>query len=199
MTSSLFPLEDFDAAARTDPPVTQTPQEIEAARIAAYDQGYKAGWDDAASAQAEDQSRIDATFSRNLEDLGFTFHEARSHVMRSIGPLLTTIMEKVLPDLIMQTIGHTILEELLPMAENASDTPIEIVIAPANRTALETVVQRATTIPIRIVEETTLSDGQVYLRMGESERQIDLAGTVDRISQAIQAVYTLNESALKHG
>ncbi|MFA5581059.1 MAG: flagellar biosynthesis protein [Paracoccaceae bacterium] len=199
MTSPLFPLEDFDAATRADPPVTQTPQEIEAARIAAYDQGYKAGWDDAASAQADDQSRIDATFSRNLEDLGFTFHEARSHVMRSIGPLLHTIMEKVLPDLIMQTIGQTILEELLPMAENASDTPIEIVISPANRTALETVLQRTTTIPIRIAEETNLTDGQVYLRMGESERQIDLTGTVERISQAIQAVYTLNESALKHG
>ena len=59
---------------------------LEDLRILAYEQGYTAGWDDAAAAQTDDQSRIKADFARNLQSLGFTFQEARMHVLRAIHP-----------------------------------------------------------------------------------------------------------------
>lgn len=208
--SSLFPLEDFGAAKPkkqasvtpepTQQPAVQTPSaDIEAEKMAAYERGYKAGWDDAVSAQAEDESRIGAEFARNLQDLGFTFHEARNHVMRAMEPLLSEVVSKVLPSIVSETIGQTIIEELLPIAENASDAPIEVVIAPSTRPSLEKLLDEKLAVPLSIVEEETLAEGQVYLRMGSVERHIDMTNTVDKIGHAIQAVYELNSEALSHG
>jgi len=207
--SSLFPLEDFGAskpkkqAPEPAAPAQQPPPAMavdhQAEKMAAYEKGYKAGWDDAAAAQSDDESRIGAEFARNLQDLGFTFHEARNHVMRAMEPLLSEIVSKVLPSVVSETIGQTIIEELLPLAETASDTPIEIVIAPGSRESLETLLDENIAVPITIVEEETLADGQVYLRMGSIERHIDMTTTVDKIGHAIQAVYELNDKAMTHG
>lgn len=207
---SLFPLEDFGATARrpqqsvqTEPPPPaepprQNPEEIEAARMAAYEQGYKAGWDDATQAEADGQSRIDAEFARNLQDLGFTFHEARSHVMKALEPLLNGMVEKVLPQLVSETLGQTILEHILPLAEDASDAPIHIAVAPESRPAIQKLLETSISFPLEIIEEPSLAEGQVYLRIGEQEKKIDLDSAVTKIGQAINAVYTLNEEVLKH-
>jgi flagellar biosynthesis/type III secretory pathway protein FliH len=206
----LFPLEDFGisevrerkrAQVAQEPAAVQGPSfaEIEADRMATYEQGYKAGWDDAAQTQSDDQSRIGADFARNLQDLGFTFHEAKSHVMKALEPLLVEIVSKVLPQLVSETLGQTILEELLPFAEDVSDAPIQIVVAPSGRAAVEALVDTSLTIPLEIIEEPSLADGQVYLRMGELEKKIDMSGAIERIGNAINAIYALNEEAINHG
>ncbi|HHC29586.1 MAG TPA: flagellar biosynthesis protein, partial [Rhodobacterales bacterium] len=68
MPSRVF-LEDFDistpvtsepAQPAPAPVATVTPEMIEQARLAGYETGYKAGWDDAATAEAETQGRIGA-------------------------------------------------------------------------------------------------------------------------------------------
>lgn len=205
----LFPLEDFGVSeARTRQreriavePTSKGPDpaEIEANRMAAYEQGYKAGWDDSAQSQIDDKSRIGADFARNLQDLGFTFHEAKSHVMKALEPLLTEIVSKVLPQLVSETLGQTILEELLPFAEEVSDAPVQIVVAPSGRIAVEALVDASLTIPLEIIEEPSLADGQVYLRMGELEKKIDMDAAIERIGSAIKSIYALNEEAMKHG
>jgi flagellar biosynthesis/type III secretory pathway protein FliH len=172
---------------------------LEKSRLEGYESGYQAGWDDAARSQAEDQSRIGAEFARNLQDLGFTFHEARAHVMHALEPLLTGIVEKVLPRLIAETIGQTIIEELLPLASTAADAPIEVVVSPDSRPVLETMLSQTTSIPVRVVEEATLAEGQVFLRSGKAERHIDLTGAVDRIGMAINDLYELNDKAFRDG
>lgn len=176
-----------------------TPEMIERARLEGYEAGYKAGWDDAARSEAEDRNRIGAEFARNLQDLGFTFHEARSHVMHALEPLLTGLVERVLPQLASETMGQTIVEELLPLAATAADMPIEVVVSPANYAALESFLAEATSVPLRLVEEPSLAEGQVYLRSGKTERHIDFSSAVDRIAAAITGLYELNEKAFHHG
>lgn len=202
----LFPLEEFGTGApapgRAAPepgPAAPGGEMLEKARLEGYEAGYQAGWDDAARSEAEDQSRIGAEFARNLQDLGFTFHEARAHVMQALEPLLTGMVEKVLPRLVADTIGQTIVEELLPLAASAADTPIEVVVSPDSRPAVEGLISRATSVPFTITEEETLAEGQVFLRSGKTERHIDLTGAVDRIGAAIVGLYELNERAFQNG
>lgn len=206
---SLFPLEDFSARRDLgeDPDTLSAPQasagpsleDVEAAKVEAYDQGYQAGWDDAVRAQSQDKERIGADFARNLQDLGFTFHEARSHVINTLEPLLSEMISKVLPKLVDQTLGQTILEELLPLAEKASDSPVQIVVAVGKKAAIEALVDHSLTIPVEVQEEPTLTEGQVYLRLGELEQHIDMDGAIERIHDAINAVYSINEKALQYG
>lgn len=210
----LFPLEEFDAAdlpsgasrtrpasapAAAPPAPTISAEELEKVRLEGYEAGYQAGWDDANRSEAEDQSRIGAEFARNLQDLGFTFHEARSHVMQALEPLLTGMVEKVLPRIVSETVGQTIVEELLPLASVAADTPIEVVVCPASRPALETLLTGATSVPFILREEESLAEGQVFLRSGRTEKHLDLTGAVDRIGSAINGLYELNERAFQNG
>jgi len=178
------------------PPSTEA---IETSSLDGYEAGYQAGWDDATRAQTEEQSRIGAEFARNLQDLGFTFQEARAHVMHALEPLLAGMVERILPRLISETIGQTIIEELMPLASAAADAPIEVVVSPASLPALDALLAGATSIPFSLVEEPTLAEGQVFLRSGKIERHIDFTSAVDRIGAAINGLYELNEKAFNHG
>ncbi len=172
---------------------------VEAARVAAYEQGYSAGWDDAVNAAGKEQDKISTDFSHKLQDLSFTFYEAKSHVIHSLSPLLMAMVNKLLPELVAQAIGQKILEEILPLAELAAETPIQVVVAPCNRAALEPLLANATTAPLELVEETTLGPGQVFLRSGKFEKHIDLESAIQRISEAITSVETGNQEAFAHG
>ena len=211
---SLFQLEDFGSPRRAAvapapvPPVDSvpeplpsgpTPEEMEAFRTEAYEQGYQAGWDDAVNAQSQDKTRIGAEFARNLQDLGFTFHEAKSHVIKTLEPLLTEMVTKVLPTLVSETLGQTIIEELIPFAEEASDAVVQIVVAQGCKSSIEAIIDTSLTIPLEIIEEPSLADGQVFLRMGELEKKIDMDSAIERIGEAINSIYALNKEALKHG
>lgn len=186
-------------AAPSAPEPTITPDMLEKARLEGYEVGYKAGWDDAAEAEIKEKDRIGAEFARNLQDLGFTFHEARSHVMQALEPLLAGMVERVLPRLVSETMGQTIIEELLPLATEAADAPIEVVVAPASRPVLEKLLESGTTVPFTLVEEPTLAQGQVFLRSGKTARHIDFTSAIDRIGAAIEGLYELNEKAFRNG
>lgn len=194
-------LEDFEtitADLAASAATLVTPAQAEADRMAAYEQGYQAGWDDAVRAEAQDQSRIGADFAGNLQELSFTFHEARAHVIGAIEPLLNELIGTLLPGLVAETLGLTILEELRPLIEAGTDQTIELVVAPASRPALEKQLAEASAAAVRLTEEPTLAEGQVFLRVGRIERRIDTTGALDRITAAVRSFYALNEGTLKH-
>mgnify|MGYP003515970463 CR=1 FL=1 len=77
-------LEVFEAdEAAQQTPSQQVPSADQESRLEAYEQGYRAGWEDAAAAHAEDQRRIRVDLARSLQALGFTYQEARAHVLKS--------------------------------------------------------------------------------------------------------------------
>ncbi len=162
---------------------------LEEARLAAYEQGYTAGWDDAVAAQGEDQARLRADLARNLQGLAFTYHEARSHILRAIEPLFETILARILPDLARVALAPRVLEALAPLAAAAADTPVDLVLNPAARPAVEAALAEAPPLPLHIVEEPTLGEGQAYLRLGASETRIDLDRAVAEISAAIRGFF----------
>jgi len=165
---------------------------LEEARLASYDTGYSAGWEDAIAAQSDEQGRMRADLSRHLQALGFSYQEARMHVLKSIEPLLVEIVARLLPDLARETLAPVVLEALMPMAEAMADTPVTLVMNPAARPAIETLLDRATGLPLILVEEPTLGEGQVYLRLGTTETQIDLDRAVADITAAVRGFFALH-------
>ncbi|MCI2395293.1 flagellar biosynthesis protein [Aliiroseovarius sediminis] len=200
--NKLVALEDFDRVNASSPQsgVHQlADDELEAIRLASYEAGYSAGWDDAVKEAGEDKERIEAEFARNLEDLGFTFHEARSHVLGSLEPLLRAIVDTLLPEVIQEALGHVINDEIMPLAAQAADTPIEVRVSKGSRPALNHLMARVNATPLQIFEDDTLPDGQVFLRSATSERCVDLTSALARIKDAVSALYDINEKAFDHG
>ncbi|MDR0809133.1 MAG: flagellar biosynthesis protein [Gemmobacter sp.] len=185
-------LESFEA---TDiPPAAESGADhaMEDARLAAFEQGYTAGWDDASNASAQDQTRIRADLARSIQALGFTFHEARTHVLKALGPLIQEMTVRLLPELAREALAPTVLETLLPLAERLAEAPIDLVLNPAARTPVESLLEQATGLPLNIVEEPLLGEGQVYLRLDGCETRIDLDAATGQLTAALRGFFGLS-------
>ena len=187
-------LEVFDTASAADgtfrPLVEATA--VEEAKVASFEQGYSAGWDDAVAAQQGDQGRIRADLARNLQSLSFTFQDARSHVLQAIKPLILEMINRLLPEVAREALGPTVLEAVMPMAADLADTPLTLILNPAVRGQIEELIVQATGLPMVIEEEPTMPDGQVYIRFGTSEAKVDLGQVTTDISIAVRAFFNLN-------
>lgn len=183
--------ESDEPRARPDTVVLDTSL-LEEAKLASYDAGYSAGWEDATAAQDGDQSRVRADLARNLQALSFTYQEARSHILRALEPLLEGMVEKLLPSLARETLGGIVLDALMPMAEGMADAPVTLVLNPAVRAAVEPLIADATGLPLVIEEEPSLGEGQVYLRFGTSETLVDVDRATSEIAAAVRGFFDLN-------
>ncbi len=164
---------------------------LEDEKLASYETGYKAGWDDASAAMTEDQTRIRAELARNLQTLSFTYHEARNHVLKAVEPLLLQIVGQLLPEIARETLAPFVLETLMPLAEGLGDAPVTLVINPAARASVEALLEQATGLPLAIEEEPTLGEGQVYIRLGTVETRVDLDKATAEIASAVRGFFDL--------
>jgi flagellar biosynthesis/type III secretory pathway protein FliH len=165
--------------------------ELEDAKLASYDSGYRAGWEDANAAQSDEQGRIGADLARNLQSLGFTYHEARTHILKAIEPLMLQIVGQLLPEIARETLAPFVLETLMPLAEGSADAPVTLVLNPVARTAVAALLEQATGLPVSIQEEPTLGEGQVYLKLGSIETQVDLDKATADIAAAVRGFFDL--------
>jgi flagellar biosynthesis/type III secretory pathway protein FliH len=172
---------------------------LEEAKLAAYEQGYTAGWDDAAAAQKDEQGKIHADLARNLQALGFTFQEARQHVLQALEPLLSEMTARLLPEMAREALAPMILETLMPMAEDLADAPITILLNPGVRETVESLLMQATGLPMTIVEEPSLPESQVYLRLGAAETKVDLGRATQDIAAAVHSFFDLSDPERRYG
>jgi len=190
-------LETFElgAPAQTAEPMVP-PEDVETARLQGYDDGYKTGWDDAIRKTQEDGQRIGAEFARNLRDLGFTYEEARAHVLTSLEGLLRELTATFLPGLMADAIGPVVLEALGDLAGDAAGAPVLIRVAPGEGDRLRAFLTAETTLPVQVVDEPSLAEGQAWLKLGAEERQVDLAEPLARVRAAIRALGAATERTL---
>ncbi|SPH23428.1 hypothetical protein DEA8626_02491 [Defluviimonas aquaemixtae] len=193
-------LEVFELTDLTDERVELGQAELEECRLAAYEQGYTAGWDDAVAAQDQEVAKLRADLGRNLQDLSFTYHEAHSHVLRTLEPLLKDMVSKVLPAIAHESLAPVVLEHLRPMAKDLAGRPVALVANPANRELLERTVIADAKFPVAFREEPSLGDGQVYLRLGDEESRIDLDGVIKAIADAVSGFFQIEkQEERRHG
>ncbi len=166
---------------------------LEEQRLEAFEKGYQAGWDDAVKAQADDVKRVSTDLAQNLNDLSFTYQEAYSAILSSLTPLLTQMVETVLPKAAHQTLGARISEMLSEMAAEYGNQPVEIVSAPANVTAIEEMIEADLSLTVTVKEESSLAEGQVFIRVGETERAIDLSEVLAEIGKSVSGFIKENQ------
>ncbi|MCU0826409.1 MAG: flagellar biosynthesis protein [Tabrizicola sp.] len=188
-------LEVFDTVTSSDgtPQPLVEASALDEAKVASFEQGYSAGWEDAVAAQADDQSKIKADLARNLQSLAFTFQDARSHVLQAIRPLILEMTNRLLPEVAREALAPTVLQALTPLADEMSEAPLTLVLNPAARDRVETLIAQATGLPLRIEEEPTLAEGQVYIRMGTAETKVDLTQVTADITTAVRAFFNLTK------
>lgn len=164
-------------------------EEIEDQKLQAFEAGYQAGWDDATKAQSDEKERISAELGQNLIDMKFTHQEALSELTTSIEPIMKTIVERLLPEAKRAALGAHILDQVNSMVATESDRSVEVVVSADNVDRVTSLIGKISQEPIKIVGETSLGDGQAFIRLGHNERQIDLNTMIDDASKAVTAFF----------
>jgi flagellar assembly protein FliH len=197
MTGITHLLEDFTQAGafRRDQAAALTEEN----RLQAFEDGYSAGWADAAKAYTEDRTRADMTIAATFSDMAFTFQEAQGAMLRALEPFLVQIVNKVLPELAQQTLGLQVSQTL--MAALADDMPHEAILSarPETIEAIRRALPDSLPMPLRLVAAPELGEGQVYLRIGAREQELNLDDLLMRIRDAIAAFFAAEPKEARYG
>lgn len=170
------------------------------ARLAAYDQGYAAGWDDSVAAAAQDQTRLQADLARHLQELGFTYHEARAEVLRTLEPLIEAVVGRILPAMARPALGALVVETLRPLAAQLARPPIRLTLHPQARQAVEPMLLMEPSLSVQIVEDDTLSPTEARMVLDDAECRLDLDATVAAIAAATSDFFTvMQDKETAHG
>lgn len=155
--------------------------------LAAFDEGYRSGWEDCAKAEAEAHRRIGADLAANLQDLALSYAEARSDVLSALGPLFEDMAAQLLPTLAAEAVAPAVIAELRAAAETASSGQAILFASPAAMPALERLIEMQDGLEIELRAEPAFAEGQVSLRFGAERRDIDLSDAARRMAEAIRA------------
>ena len=181
-------LKDFSPPLSADSQMTLMSEiALEDHRLASFEQGYTAGWDDAFHAQENDQSRILGALGRNLEDLSFSYQEAHTQMIRMVTPILEALVKQVLPEVMQDTIGSLIVERVTQMIHEEAGRPISLVVPPGVGATIQPLLSQAVTMPVAVIEDTELAPGQAQLRFDSAERDINLTRVLEEARQAIES------------
>ena len=199
MISSPVTLEDFGQFSGLTPACVVDGERLETEKLAAFDNGYAAGWDDAADAQGKEIQNAERALAARMEELGFTFHEARAHVMESLRPLLTGIVESVVPRVLHETLGQRLDAAMQELAEGHPDPEVTFAVCPAEAESLRACLQKHARFPTRIEPNNALEPGFIQMRLGNAAREFDLTLIQTTLSNALDALNAQNEETLSHG
>lgn len=192
-------LEDFSAGvASGDVMKLMSDVALEDQRLASFEQGYSAGWEDAFEAQEKDQSRITGNLASSLGDLSFTYHEAMTQLMSSVEPVFRSLVELVLPELLAQTVGQHIVEQFCEMARDQASGPATLIVPVGAGAALAPILAKELPLPVEITEDAKIGPGCAYLRLGSIECEIDSKALLESIHESIDAFTYQNHEELKN-
>ncbi|AHM03723.1 putative flagellar biosynthesis/type III secretory pathway protein [Roseibacterium elongatum DSM 19469] len=175
-----------DASAPATPEAA-TESDQEEARLAAFEQGYRSGWDDCAAAEAEERGRVGADLAANLRDMSHGYEATRREVLMALDPLFEAVIARLLPDLAAAAVIPVVQAELSRIATELSGGRAELVAAPSAIPVLERLVETMPEHDIRLQPEPAYADAQVSIRFASEQRDIDLGAAAEQMAEAIRA------------
>ncbi len=175
-------LEDFST--RAAPGTPQSAEREDSELLESFEQGYKAGWEDAVRAKSEEQSHISDDLARSLQDLSFTYHEAHSAILAEIAPVVEQAVMAVVPEIARAGFGHQVAAEISRLAGQGETTEVLLRVAAEDLAPVEDLLPDPLPLPVRIEIDETLSRGQAHLAFGNRERRIDVSELVASVGEA---------------
>lgn len=192
-------LEDFGPVALVPDSEDKSDTAGEEQRLAVFEQGYSAGWDDAIAAQARNTQIASDAFAKNLGDLSFTYQEAVQHVTAALTPFLKTLAETLVPDALDAGFVQRIAGQLAEAIELESSVDVAVRCAPSRQPIVSAALPKLIDMPVKVVADNSLSPDAVSIGFATSERHIDLSELSEHIRQSIDGFAFQLDKDRSHG
>jgi len=181
------------AAAAGPQAMVQDNVQSEEAKLEAFENGYKAGWDDAAKSHAENLDNVSVELARNLQELSFTFHEARAQILKDMRAVFSELMEKIMPRIAAENMPAIIAEQIAEIAQSEVNTRIELLVHPSNVESVSNLMPAPDQLDVVVVAEPSLGDGQARLVFADGEQNVDLSAVLQTAQEKTEGFFNLNE------
>jgi len=110
--------------------------------------------------------------------------------------LLEQMVATILPQLSRNTLAPRLAEILQEKVRDHGRQTIVIAVAPSDLTRIETLIEALPDLEIALTQDNTLASGQIFLRFGETEEEINLDSVVRAIDHAISGFFEENRKAI---
>ncbi|MEM1005793.1 MAG: ABC transporter ATP-binding protein [Pseudomonadota bacterium] len=191
-------LEDFTMQADGGQLHLLDEEALEEQRLTAFEQGYSAGWEDAAKAQDENMAQSSAGLSKSLQDMSFTYHEALNRMSLSLEPMFQSLTQLVLPSMLDQGFALRLSEQLRDMARDQIDQPMQVLVAEGCGAGIEAMISQDLHPSPRVIEDPALQPGQARLQVGISRREVDCGEVLTSVSRAFDSYIFEAKEALSN-
>ncbi|WP_170762741.1 ABC transporter ATP-binding protein [Ruegeria lacuscaerulensis] len=160
---------------------------LEEQRLAAFEQGYSAGWEDAIQAQEQNRGQMSAELGKSLEDMSFTYHEAITRMGLSLEPMFRSLVQVVLPETLDRGFATRLVEQLTEMAREQIGQPMQIFVPNGRAGEVECLLPQDLSAPTRVIEDPSLEVGQARLQVGTSQREVDCGDLLASVAAVFDA------------
>lgn len=192
-------LEVFQLVEEPEVPSLVTEEQMEEIRLAAYEHGYNAGWEDSGQQAERQEAERRAAVERQIEALNFTYHEARGHVLRALEPVFESMLQILVPEAARASVVPMVVEQLLPLADISSEAPVTLRISPGTRADFEAAFTGMPLPPLDLVETPEMAPGQAEFAFENQHTRVDLSHVVDELHAAIRRFYQIQFEESRYG
>ncbi len=179
-------LEDFFS--ETDGSTEKVDVAAETMRLAAFEKGYKAGWDDAVRATTDDQAVLRAELSQGLQAVSFGYHEAQRNLLAGLRPLFDGVLDRLFPGIAAESLRAHLADILAGLSEAAAQQPVCLGVHPDNVTGLELLTDETPGPEIKVIAEPSFTPGQMHVRTSEAETMIDIDAALAAFRAALGGI-----------
>lgn len=158
--------------------------------LESFERGYKAGWDDAVKASEQDGNKVGAELARNLQDLSFTYQEAHSAMLQELRPLFRNLVTSVLPEFAKKSLGPMVVEQMTEIAAGMGEATARIRLNPLDQQKLAPMLEGDFGFPVETEADEEMLEGQIMMRFGDREREIDIPELLRDITASIDGFYS---------
>ncbi|MEO1650439.1 MAG: hypothetical protein AAFR60_05580 [Pseudomonadota bacterium] len=173
--------------------------QIEDLKLAAFEQGFAAGWEDAVKAHAKGKSQSSEGVLEVLRDATFTMHEARRGLIEALSPLFAELSSALLPAMARGGLALHVSEQLKQMTAANLDGPITLEVSAEAADLVEDIVSQETDLNVAVTPVDAGSIMTARLRVGGAERDVDMSGLVKDIEEALTAAVHEMKQETRHG
>ncbi len=191
-------LEDFNAPAAGVAVHLLDEDALEEQRLAAFEQGYGAGWEDAVQAQEQTGTQLSSDLSATLSDLSFTYQEALTRMTLSLEPMFHSLVQTILPETIDYGFAKRLTEQLCDMAREQVDQPLQLTVPAGTSDQVEAKLPQDISPRPQVIEDVSLQPGQARLQVGIAQREVDCAALLSSIAATFEAYLFEAKEALSN-
>ena len=176
---TLVSLEDFSDANGSEPQPTEpvassSTYESDTAKSEhqdSFEAGYQSGWNDAIKQANADALSVSDELGRNLKDIGFTYQEARSDILRCVDQLFEVLLDKLFPDFFPNSIVAVVSKKLSKISDTITKPPFELHVTETELSAVQDLLKD---VELKVVKEPALAPGQAILTLAKEDHLIDI-------------------------